>query len=313
MVPRHMRGRAFAFNQAVMFSSVPVVALLSWEFVPVAPLGMEGWRWVVLIGAAGAFVVWFIRRAVPESPLWLAQHGRGEEAERIVATLEARTVRQHGQPFPEPVLTPTSAEPVTSRFWQVLKPPYRARLFMLVAFNFCQVIGYYGFANWVPSLLLAQGIGVTESLAYSAVIAVANPIGPLIGMSFADRVDRKWVIVAAAFTVAIAGTAFAHLTGPAPLIFCGVVITLANNILSQAYHAYQVEVFPTGIRARAGGIAYSSSRLGAMSSGFLIAFSLRKFGTNGAFGLITACMIGVILVIGAFGPSRRELEGESGH
>ena len=35
MVPRHMRGRAFAFNQAVMFSSVPVVAVLSWQLVPV--------------------------------------------------------------------------------------------------------------------------------------------------------------------------------------------------------------------------------------------------------------------------------------
>jgi putative MFS transporter len=311
IVPRHMRGRAFAFNQAVMFSSVPVVALLSWQFVPVAPLGMEGWRWVVLIGAAGAFVVWFIRRAVPESPIWLAQNGRGEEADVIVAALEARSVSERRQPLPEPVLGPMT--PVVSSLGAVMRPPYRSRLIVLVVFNLCQVIGYYGFANWVPSLLLAQGIGITESLAYSAVIAVANPIGPLIGMSFADRVDRKWVIVAAAFTVAIAGTAFAHLTGPAPLIFCGVVITLANNILSQAYHAYQVEVFPTGIRARAGGIAYSSSRLGAMSSGFLIAFSLRKFGTNGAFGLITACMIGVILVIGAFGPSRRELEGEPGH
>ena len=47
-----------------------------------------------------------------------------------------------------------------------------------------------------------------------------------------------------------------------------------------------------------------------MSSGFLIAFFLREFGANGAFGLITACMVGVILVIGAFGPSRKELERE---
>ena len=313
MVPRHMRGRAFAFNQAVMFSSVPVVALLSWRFVPVAPLGMEGWRWVVLIGAAGAFVVWFIRRAVPESPLWLAQNGRGEEADRIVATMEARAVREHGRPLLEPVLAPIPSRPVKSSLREVLRPPYRSRLIMLVAFNLCQVIGYYGFANWVPSLLLAQGIGVTESLAYSAIIAIANPIGPLIGMSFADRVDRKWVIVGAAFTVAVVGTAFAQFTGPGPLILCGVLITLANNILSHAYHAYQVEVFPTGIRARAGGIAYSSSRLGAMSSGFLIAFFLREFGASGAFGLITACMIAVILVIGAFGPSRKELERDPEH
>jgi hypothetical protein len=32
-----MRGRTFDFDQAVMFSSVPVVAVLSWQLVPVAP------------------------------------------------------------------------------------------------------------------------------------------------------------------------------------------------------------------------------------------------------------------------------------
>ena len=49
-----------------------------------------------------------------------------------------------------------------------------------------------------------------------------------------------------------------------------------------------------------------------MSSGFLIAFFLREFGARGAFGLITACMIAVILVISAFGPSRKELERDPG-
>jgi hypothetical protein len=48
-----------------------------------------------------------------------------------------------------------------------------------------------------------------------------------------------------------------------------------------------------------------------MSSGFLIAFFLREFGANGAFGLMTACMMGVVFVIGVFGPSRRELEGDA--
>ena len=128
----------------------------------------------------------------------------------------------------EPVLAPIPAKPVKDSLGEVLKPPYRSRLIMLIVFNLCQVIGYYGFANWVPSLLIAQGIGVTQSLAYSAVIAIANPIGPLIGMSFADRVDRKWVIVGAALTVAVVGTAFAQFTDPASLIVCGM---LANKLL----------------------------------------------------------------------------------
>jgi MFS transporter, putative metabolite:H+ symporter len=98
------------------------------------------------------------------------------------------------------------------------------------------------------------------------------------------------------------------------LILCGVLITVSNTVLSYAYHAYQVEIFPVRIRARAAGLAYSSSRIGAMSSGFLIAYFLRAFGATGAFGLITACMIAVMLVIGMFGPSGRDLHGiEAAH
>ena len=283
MMPRHMRGRAFAFNQAVMFSAVPVVAVLAWQLVPIAPFGIEGGDASMLIGSAGAICVWYIRRVVPESPLWLAQNDRGSDADRITTTIELKIAREYGQPLPKPVLAAIPAKAVKARLSEVFRPPYRSRLIMLLVFNLCQVISYYGFANWVPSLLVAKGIEVTKGLAYSAIIAVANPIGPIIGMTFADRIDRKWVIVGSALIVAIVGTAFSQLTEPSLLILCGVLITLANTILSYAYHAYQAEIFPTAIRARAAGIAYSSSRVGAISSGFLIAFFLRDFGATGAF------------------------------
>src|ERR1700750_1852124 len=91
LVPSWMRGRAFAVNQSVMFTAVPVVAALAWWLVPIAPYGIDGWRWVVLIGAAGSMTIWILRLFVPESPLWLARNGRGEEALAVVRTLEAAT------------------------------------------------------------------------------------------------------------------------------------------------------------------------------------------------------------------------------
>ena len=75
LTPSSLRGRAFAVNQCICFSIVPVVALLSRFFVPRAPLGLEGWRWVVLFGTVGAMVVWALRAGIPESPRWLASQG----------------------------------------------------------------------------------------------------------------------------------------------------------------------------------------------------------------------------------------------
>src|SRR5260370_19452948 len=90
LVPKHLRVRAFAVNQVIQFSVVPVVALLAWALVPRNPFGFEGWRWVVLIDAIGAIFVWFIRRGVPESPRCLISHSHLSDAERLTAAMDPR-------------------------------------------------------------------------------------------------------------------------------------------------------------------------------------------------------------------------------
>ncbi|MCO5400346.1 MFS transporter [Ralstonia soli] len=302
LVPQHMRGRAMAFNQMVMFAAAPAAAILSYWLVPTTVLGIEGWRWVVLLGSAGAVLVWFIRRAVPESPRWLAMHGHGDEADAVVRQMEAAAERESGSTLPPPqqaVAQPPHRRASLAELW---RPPYRSRLIMLIVFNFCQAIGYYGFANWVPTLLIGHGITVTKSLLYSFIIAIALPVGPLLAMAYADRIQRKWLIVGAAFAVIAFGLTFGQLKEPLALIVLGVLISLAGQTISVCYHAYQAELFPTFIRCRANGIVYSASRIGAMFSGFLIAFLLRHFGVPGVFAGITACMLVVMLAIGGFGP-----------
>jgi putative MFS transporter len=306
LVPQHMRGRAMAFNQAVMFAAAPVAALLSYFLVPIAPYGIDGWRWVVLLGAIGAILVWLIRLAVPESPRWLALKGRAEEADRIAEKMEAKVQAQYGRelPPPPPVNVATSTAP-TAQLREAWKPPYRSRLIMLLVFNFFQAIGYYGFSNWVPTLLVGKGITVTKSLWYSFIIAIALPLGPLVKMLFADRFERKWLIVGSALAIVVGGLLFAQSTDIALVVAFGVLISLGGQSLSVSYHAYQSELFPTRIRCAASGLVYSFSRVGAMMSGFLIAFFLRDFGVSGVFAAIIACYLVVILAIALFGPKTR--------
>jgi putative MFS transporter len=176
---------------------------------------------------------------------------------------------------------------------------------LFMVFNFCQAFGFYGFANWVPTLLVEKGITVTKSLQYSFIIAFAYPIAPLLAASFADRFERKWIICGAALAISIFGMAFSRLTEPALLIASGVLITASNMTMSYAYHAYQTEVFPTAIRARSAGLVYSMSRVSATFSGFIVAFVLREAGVGGVFGLITTAMIIVVLAIAIWGPAVR--------
>ena len=304
LVPSWMRGRAFAVNQAVMFIAVPIVAFLAWWLVPLSPYGIDGWRWVVLIGAAASMVIWILRLYLPESPLWLARHGRTEEAVKILRVFEAKAGAAKARPqrTPEPLPARAAAQ---VGFADLFRPPYLSLVVLFMVFNFCQAFGFYGFANWVPTLLIEKGITVTKSLQYSFIVAFAYPIAPLLAASFADRLERKWIICGACAAIIAFGIAFSQFTAPALLILSGVLLTAANMTMSYAYHAYQTEVFPTSIRARASGLVYSMSRVSAMFSGFIVAYVLREAGVTGVFGLITTAMIIVIVTIATFGPNVR--------
>lgn len=310
LAPKESRGEAFALNQFFSFSAVPMAALVSAALVPRHLLGLDGWRWVVFLGASGAIFIWFIRRAIPESPRWLEQRGRIAEADRIMEEMERRVRLETGLTLPEPRLVEGDIYPARGALKEIWNKAYRGRTVLLIFFHLLQPIGYYGFASWVPTLLLAEGINVTQSLQYTFVIALASPVGPLVGMAFADRFERKWQIAWSAFAIAACGLLFAQQKGAAGVILFGVLITLSSNWMSFAFHTYQSELYPTRIRARAVGFVYSWSRLSTVFSSFVIAFFLRNYGTAGVFLLIACSMLSVFALVGGLGPqtTRRRLE-----
>ena len=142
-------------------------------------------------------------------------------------------------------------------------------------------------------------------------IALAAPFGPLICSGIADRFERKWLIVAAAGGVAVFGLIFSQMTTAFGVIVLGVLLTLANNIMSFSFHAYQTELYPTRIRAVAVGFVYSWSRLSVVLMAFVIAFVLGRFQVPGVFVLIAGSMAVVMLSIGIMGPRTRNLALEA--
>ncbi len=306
--PKNMRGRAIALSQFIGYTSVPVAALLSYVLVPHTIAGVSGWRFVALVGSLGIVAMWFIRGGLPESPRWHESRGRTHDAEAAMSSLERAVTSETGSELPATqAATPTQARGSWRDMW---KPPYRKRTITMIAFNATQTFGFYGFASWVPILLANEGVSIVHSLLYTFLIALVNPIGPLLGMRYADRWERRWQLVVLATAIAVFGLIFAHVRAPALIILMGTLITLSNGLFSVAQHAYQAELFPTAIRARATGFVYSWSRCASIFVSFVIGAVLARYGTSGVFIVIAAAMAVVVIVIGGFGTSTRGLSLE---
>lgn len=305
LVPVRIRGRAFAVSKIMAFVAVPCVAFISYLLVPREPLGIDGWRWVCVIGASGALVVWFIRLRLPESPRWLASHGRIEEAVAIVEQLEARIQAETGMPLPPPAQAQDTPVGTSPRFRELWSAQFRQRTSMMVVFHACQGIALYGVANWMPTFLIQQGVTLSNSLEYGLLISCVAPFGPLLALTFADRFERKWQIVIASIIVAIASVVFVEMRSAQSILIVGSILTLGCTVITLCFHTYQAELYPTRNRTMAIGFVYSISRLSGAASGFLIAAALKLGGVEGALSLISGCVVLGMLVIALLGPKTR--------
>jgi MFS transporter, putative metabolite:H+ symporter len=312
IAPSRARGLLIALSQAIGYTAVPVVAFAAYLLVPHTFAGLDGWRWVALGGAAGAFFVWPIQSGLAESPRWLTSHGRNNEAYDALARIERQVGIDSAPQPPKPVSEvqrSTQGRPPQT-LARIFSREYRARTFMLVSFNIFQTIGFYGFAAWIPVLLNQRGSDVTQSLHYSSIIAIVTPLGPLLAMRFADTLERKLQIVALAVSSAVCALVLAYVAAPWAIVTFGALITLVNTWFSCAFHAYQSELYPTAIRASAVGFVYSWSRLSSIFVGYLYTFMLRAHGVGAAFETIAAAMVISATIVALVGPltNRKPLE-----
>ncbi|WP_375383162.1 MFS transporter [uncultured Sphingomonas sp.] len=312
VMPKSLRGRGFAISTAIQFTAVPVAGILAAVLAHRRIDGIEGWRLLLLVPVIGAALIWRVRRGLPESPRWLAGHGQGDQAARILDAIEAKVERRTGRPMPAPELV---KEPVhiapEGGYRELFSGEIGRRVLIMLVASCTATFAYFGFNNWLPTLLEAKGVSLAKSLGYSAAIAVSFPLAPLFFSLFADRIERKWQIVIGAGVTAVAGLAFAMQTSAFGWIACGLAIAIAANLLSYGLHTYRSELFPTRVRGRAIGFVYSLDRLSASSNGYIIGYLLISFGVAGVLAGITAAAVVSMGTIAIFGPPTRVVAAQA--
>lgn len=300
-IPPAVRGRylgilAFPTQAALFIASI--VGLL---VIPTF-----GWRVMFLIAGAGALVIWYLRKQLPESPRWLESQGRDGEAEAVLQAIEAESGATNlafsASPAPPRAIGAKSS---------LLSPTILVRLFVgsvaLIVLN--TVI--YGLITWIPTFFVKEGFSVVKSIGFSTIMSFGGPVGAVIGLFFADTVGRKRMIVATAILAAVAGSFY-------PFVGNGLAITVVGFLLVTTIYVnvvivfamYVPELFPTDSRMRGAGICNTFGRIANIVSPLVVIPLFSAHGVGGVVALMVGLLLAQAVIVGVLGiePRRRSLE-----
>jgi MFS transporter, putative metabolite:H+ symporter len=302
ILPASKRGKFIAWAYTIAFLAIPIEGFLARGLVPVTPLGIDGWRWMFLIGSVGAVIVFFGVNRLPESPRWLELAGRKDDAEEIMKQFDGNAGLGNNSALKRTANQTNVTVSKNITFSTIFQKQYIRRTLMMYIFQIFQTVGYYGFGTLAPIILSSKGYTVTSSLEYTALSFLGYPLGSLLAVPLVERIDRKWLIVLTAFGMGVFGVTFGMAETPVLIVLAGFLFTVVSNIFTSTFNVFQAEIFPTSIRATAAGSAYSLSRLTSGLLPFILLPVLHQSGATTVFGIIAAAMLIVILDIAVLAP-----------
>ena len=201
IAPAKIRGRMVSFNQlnivigisAAFFSNYLILRLgasdLGWT--QALNLGDWNWRWMLGVEAIPAIVYFLALFAVPESPRWLAMHGRDNEAlgimERVSDTEQARA---RLRAVHESLGAEGNAE--KAAFTELFQPAMRLVLTIGLSVAILQQItGINSVFFYAPMIFEQSGIGTDASFLQAVLVGLVNLVFTVLAMLTIDRLGRR--------------------------------------------------------------------------------------------------------------------------
>ncbi|GAA5165728.1 MFS transporter [Pseudonocardia eucalypti] len=258
--PRKQRGRVLSAMDGWWPIGATLCGVASTLLLPLP----GNWRWMLALMILPAVLLFWLRRGVPESPIYLARTGQEERARAVIDDLVARTgAAPEAYVIPSVDRTPGRRRGVGAALEQ-LRLVWRFNpvitgvawtLFVTV------MLVYYAALNWMPSILRAQGMGDYAAFAGTTVMNAVGVLGVAAAVLLVEVVGRKWVIAVAGPAAALVLVLFALvLDVPAAALAALAAFGLLSLTVIPVMYAYVSELYPTELRASGFGWASSASR-----------------------------------------------------
>jgi putative MFS transporter len=243
-----------------------------------------GWRGLFLVGVVPALLVFWIRRNVPESPRWLANRGRFEEARKALNYLEisdeaierSRVAVQNEAPLP--MLPPAV-------FRDLFTPEMRRRTIHTWMIWVLPLMASWGMNFWIPQLFIRfYGLPAQQAVKNMLYISFFSIAGRFLVYFLSEKVGRKFFIT---LGFSMAGFLLYFLIGTHTAAYFFWFAAFYQFFMEMGLCGstiYVPEVYPLHIRVLGASTAMGLGRIGG-------AIGSAAIGTFLGAGMMTFCWI----------------------
>ena len=299
VMPKRIRSRTVACvmaSQAVGSVLAALVGFLLLWFMP----DILTWHWILASIVPFALIVFLFRLTIPESPKWLAEQGRIDEAATAIKKLLG----------PDAELDIPKQAPVKqaekSSWGELLGPAMRGRTILTSVPWLCMDIAVYGVGIFTPIILVqlhmggtvagidnmfvAQRLGAIEGSVFMDIFLV---VGFALGIALMNKVTRirMQILGFLCMAVGLSLIATGSLRGnDMVFIVAGFILfnTMMNAGPNLSTYTIPSEVFPVRLRASGHGLATGAGKLGATAGVILFPIVQKHLGLMATLAIVAA-------------------------
>jgi SP family arabinose:H+ symporter-like MFS transporter len=215
-----------------------------------------GWRWMLAMEAVPAVIFIALLFTVPESPRWLANHGREAEARNILARVGGN---QHAER--EMLAIQAAMREEEGRFSELFTPHYFKPLLIAVVLMACsQFCGINAIIYYSTKIFESAGALKNAAFTSTVWVGLVNLLFTFVAIAFVDRAGRRpLLLIGTAVQVAalgLVGWMFRAQLNGLPLLVCIIAFIAAFAMaLGPITWIFSSEIFPNKVRGRAMSIA----------------------------------------------------------
>ncbi len=303
VLPPKRRAMLILFGDGFGLLGAPAVIFLIWWLTPLVPLGIEGWRWALILGGVLSCFISLSFYLVPESPRWLAARGRINEANAACRKFEASAgMVTDGQSAAVPATANSELLDRMGRYW--------SNLILVTAIYLMRPWPTVAFPSLLGAMLVARGWNISSSLIAVGIAGFGAAAGAMLGSFVIDKVERRTALTVVTVLMLIAGAVFGATEDTLVIYVSGTIFNLLGASYGPMLSIYASELFPTALRARSTATAWAANRLGSAIAPLVLLPLLGQYGLMIvliSIGATLAVNLALVLIFGPRGLAGRPL------